>query len=71
MASVPEDMGSIPESWIQIFYKIVLAGRQEMRETGREPMLEELAQKISIPLKKVRRVMDISKVVFRAFEITR
>ncbi len=60
MASMPEDLASMPEGWVQIFYKIVLAGRQSMRETGREPTLEELAQKLSIPLEKVRRVVHIA-----------
>jgi RNA polymerase primary sigma factor len=58
-------MASIPKGMIETINKIVLASRQEIRETGREPTLEELAQKLAIPLEKVRRVVDIANGSFR------
>jgi RNA polymerase primary sigma factor len=58
-------MVSIPEDMVQTINKIVSVSRQEMRETGREPTLEELAQKLAIPLEKVRRVVDTAKMSVR------
>jgi hypothetical protein len=39
--------------------RILIASNQEMRETGREPTLEETAQKLAIPLHEARSVMEI------------
>jgi RNA polymerase primary sigma factor len=58
-------MASIPEDMIETINKIVAASRQEMRERGREPTLEELAQKLAIPLEKLRRVMDAATIKVR------
>jgi DNA-directed RNA polymerase sigma subunit (sigma70/sigma32) len=59
MASIP------PEDMVETINKIVHASRQAIRETGREPTLEELAQKLAMRIEKVRRVMDIAKGCFR------
>ena len=42
-------------------YKIVRTSRQMMHEIGREPTPEELAEKLSMPLEKVRKVLKIAK----------
>ena len=46
---------------IETINKIVRTSRQMLRETGREPTPEELADKLDVPLKKVRRVIEITK----------
>ena len=58
-------MASIPEETIETINRIVAASRQEMRETGHEPTLEQLAEKLAIPLEKVRRVVDIATLKIR------
>jgi RNA polymerase primary sigma factor len=51
----------IPVHMIDSVYKIVRASRQMMHETGREPTPEELAEKLSMPLEKVQKVLKIAK----------
>jgi RNA polymerase primary sigma factor len=51
----------IPVHMIETINKIVRTGRQMMHEIGREPTPEELAEKLSMPLEKVRKVMKIAK----------
>src|SRR5437588_11031085 len=52
---------SIPVHMIETINKIVRTSRQMMHEIGREPTPEELAEKLSMPLEKVRKVMKIAK----------
>ncbi|MFO1133155.1 MAG: RNA polymerase sigma factor RpoD [Hyphomicrobiales bacterium] len=51
----------IPVHMIETINKIVRTSRQMMHEIGREPTPEELADKLSMPLEKVRKVMKIAK----------
>ena len=51
----------IPVHMIETINKIVRTSRQMLHEIGREPTPEELAEKLSMPLEKVRKVMKIAK----------
>ena len=51
----------IPVHMIETFNKLVRTGRQMLHEIGREPTPEELAEKLQMPLEKVRKVMKIAK----------
>jgi RNA polymerase primary sigma factor len=51
----------IPVHMIETINKLVRTSRQMMHEIGREPTPEELAEKLAMPLDKVRKVMKISK----------
>lgn len=51
----------IPVHMIETINKLVRTGRQMMHEIGREPTPEELAERLGMPLDKVRKVMKISK----------
>ena len=51
----------IPVHMIETINKLVRTGRQMLHEIGREPTPEELAEKLSMPLDKVRKVMKIAK----------
>ena len=46
---------------IETINKLVRTGRQMLHEIGREPTPEELAEKLQMPLEKVRKVMKIAK----------
>ncbi len=46
---------------IETIKKLVRTGRQMLHEIGREPTPEELAEKLQMPLEKVRKVMKIAK----------
>jgi DNA-directed RNA polymerase sigma subunit (sigma70/sigma32) len=58
-------MASIPEDTIETMNKIVRAMRQGRREIGRDLALEELAEKLAIPLENVRRVVEIATTPIR------
>lgn len=51
----------IPVHMIETINKIVRSSRQILNETGKEPTPEELAERLHMPLDKVRKVMKISK----------
>ncbi len=51
----------IPVHMIETINKLVRTGRQMLHEIGREPTPEELAEKLGMPLEKVRKVMKIAK----------
>ena len=51
----------IPVHMIETINKIVRTSRQMLHEIGREPTPEELAEKLAMPLDKVRKVMKIAK----------
>jgi RNA polymerase primary sigma factor len=51
----------IPVHMIDTLSKIVRTSRQLLNEIGREPMPEELAEKLRMPLEKVRKVLKIAK----------
>ena len=51
----------IPVHMIETINKLVRTSRQFLHEIGREPTPEELAERLSMPLEKVRKVMKIAK----------
>lgn len=51
----------IPVHMIETINKLVRTGRQMLHEIGREPTPEELAEKLQMPLEKVRKVQKIAK----------
>ncbi len=51
----------IPVHMIETINKLVRTSRQILHEIGREPTPEELAERLSMPLEKVRKVMKIAK----------
>ena len=51
----------IPVHMIESINKIVRTSRQMLHEIGREPTPEELAEKLAMPLEKVRKVLKIAK----------
>ena len=51
----------IPVHMIETINKLVRTSRQMLSEMGREPVPEELAKRLSMPLDKVRKVMKIAK----------
>ena len=50
----------IPVHMIETINKIVRTSRQMLHEIGREPTPEELAEKLAMPLEKVRKVLKIA-----------
>jgi RNA polymerase primary sigma factor len=51
----------IPVHMIETINKLVRTSRQFLHEQGREPTPEEMAERLSMPLEKVRKVMKIAK----------
>jgi len=51
----------IPVQMIETINKLVRTSRQMLHEIGREPTPEELAEKLGMPLEKVRKVLKIAK----------
>ena len=51
----------IPVHMIETINKLVRTSRQMLAEMGREPVPEELAKRLSMPLEKIRKVMKIAK----------
>ena len=51
----------IPVHMIETINKLVRTSRQMLHEIGREPAPEELAEKLGMPLEKVRKVLKIAK----------
>jgi RNA polymerase primary sigma factor len=51
----------IPVHMVETINKLVRTSRYLVQEIGREPTPEEIAQRMDIPLEKVRRVMKIAK----------
>ena len=51
----------IPVHMIETINKIVRSQRQMLHEIGREPTPEELAEKLGLPLEKIRKVLKIAK----------
>ncbi len=51
----------IPVHMIETINKLVRTSRQFLHESGREPTPEEMAERLSMPLEKVRKVMKIAK----------
>ena len=51
----------VPVHMIEMINKIVRTSRQMLSEIGREPTPEELADKLHVPLEKVRKALKIAK----------
>jgi RNA polymerase primary sigma factor len=51
----------IPVHMIETINKLVRTSRQLVQELGREPLPEEIAEKMEIPIDKVRKVLKIAK----------
>src|SRR5499427_8436629 len=51
----------IPVHMMDAISKVVRTSRQMLHEIGREPTPEELAEKLGMPLEKVRKVLKIAK----------
>ncbi len=51
----------IPVHMIETINKLLRTSRQMLHEIGREPTPEELAEKLHMPLERVRKVMKIAK----------
>ena len=51
----------VPVHMIEVIGKIVRTSRQMISEIGREPTLEELAEKLHMPLERVRKGLEIAK----------
>ena len=51
----------IPVHTIEVTNKVVRASRRILQEIGREPTPEELAEKLGMPLERVRKVLKIAK----------
>ena len=41
--------------------KVVRTSRQMLLEIGREPTLEELAEKVAMPVETVRKVLEVAR----------
>jgi RNA polymerase primary sigma factor len=51
----------VPQRMIETINRVARTSRQMLTEIGREPTLEELAEKLAMPLEKVRQVLNIAK----------
>jgi len=51
----------IPVHMIEAMKQLARTSRQMLHENGREPTAEELAEKLAMPLERVRKVLDIAK----------
>jgi RNA polymerase primary sigma factor len=51
----------IPVHMIETINKLIRTSRQLVQELGREPMPEEIAERMDLPLDKVRKVLKIAK----------
>ena len=55
----------IPPGLIEGVNKVVRTSRQMLNEIGREPTPEEVANKLSLPLEKARKLLDIAGLPIR------
>jgi RNA polymerase primary sigma factor len=51
----------VPEHMIETLNKLVRTSRRMLLEIGREPTPDELAEKLAMPLDKVRKLLKIAK----------
>ena len=51
----------VSEHMIETINRLVRTSRQMLTEIGREPTLEELAEKLTMPREKVRKVLNIAR----------
>jgi RNA polymerase primary sigma factor len=55
----------IPPHLIEGVNKVVRTSRQMLKEIGREPTPEEVANKLSMPLEKARKLLEIAGLPIR------
>ena len=55
----------IPPHLIEGVNKVVRTSRQMLNEIGREPTPEEVANKLPMPLEKVRKLLEIAGLPIR------
>jgi RNA polymerase primary sigma factor len=58
---VGDRMIRVPEQLIETINRLVRTSRQILTEIGREASPEELAERLAMPLEKVRKVLNIAK----------
>jgi len=51
----------VPEHMIEAINKLVRTSRQMFSEIGREPTPEELAERLTMPLGKVHRLLEVAR----------
>lgn len=54
-----------PPHLIETINRLVRTSRQMLIEIGREPTIEELAKRLSMPLEKVVKLLDIARTPIR------
>jgi RNA polymerase primary sigma factor len=57
--------GLIPPHLIEGVNKVVRTSRRMLNEIGREPTPKEIAEKLSMPLEKVRKLLEIARLPIR------
>jgi RNA polymerase primary sigma factor len=57
--------GQIPPKLIESVNRVVRTSRRMLNEIGREPTSEEVADKLSMPLEKVRKLLEIAGLPIR------
>jgi RNA polymerase primary sigma factor len=57
--------GQIPPHLIETVNSLVRTSRRMLNEIGREPTPEEVAEKLSMPLEKVRKLLEIAGLPIR------
>jgi RNA polymerase primary sigma factor len=57
--------GQIPPKLIESVNRVVRTSRRMLNEIGREPTPEEVADKLSMPLEKVRKLLEIAGLPIR------
>lgn len=57
--------GRIPPHLIETVNRLVRTSRRMSNETGREPTPEEIAEKLSMPLEKVLKLLEIAGLPIR------
>jgi RNA polymerase primary sigma factor len=51
----------VPERMIETINRLVRTSRHMLTEIGREPNLEELAERLAMPLEKARKILNIAE----------
>jgi RNA polymerase primary sigma factor len=54
-----------PPRLIETVNRVIRTARQMVTEIGREPTAEELAERLSMPLEKVRKLLEIARTPVR------
>ena len=65
MGRRPQMHGQIPPKLIESVNRVVRTSRRMLNEIGREPTPEEVAERLSMPLEKVRKLLEIAGLPIR------